>query len=273
MNPVRPKFSDPPLIERAITISFEPIEDFTIGHYGLFWQEILADFPISETQPLVRSEVEKFGGFQPTTTIIQLLPEDTLPRAFFRNPDRGELIQLQSDRFSFNWIKAGDNDVYPHSEATIDQFEQLLNRFEAFLARYKLGPIATIQCEITNVNVIPVSDFGGSFAAPGAVKIPAVFSDETFLRPESAALATRHLILADDGAAIGRVHMNAQPSLRISDGEEVYRLDITARGAPLAPDRNGTLAFLEIAVSAVNAVFLATVTDNARQLWGEQHGH
>lgn len=273
MKPVRPKFSDPPLIERAITISFEPIENFAIGHYGLFWQDILADFPVSETQPLVTNEKERFSGPQAVTHMIQLLPQDTLPRAFYRNADRGELIQLQPDRFSFNWIKAGDHDEYPHSEATVDQFVKLLDRFEAFLAQHGLGPIVAIQCEITNVNVIPVSDFGGSFAMPGAIKIPPAFSDEPFLRPESAMLATRHLIVADDGSPVGRVHMHAQPSLRVSDGEEVYRLDITARGAPLAPERGGVLAFLEVAVSAVNAVFLATVTEDARKVWGEQHGH
>jgi hypothetical protein len=54
--------------------------------------------------------------------------------------------------------------------------------------------------------------------------------------------------------------------------ELVYRLDITARSAPLSSGREQIRSFLDLAVSAVNAVFLSYVTQAGRQFWGEKHG-
>lgn len=273
MTPIRPKFTNPPLIERAVTVAFKKLERFTLGDYGLFWSSLRDDFPLSEAAPPVVQELETYEGFKPTQAQIQILPDNTLPRAFFRNPEKGELIQVQPDRFSFNWIKTSSDHSYPHSEAVLTQFFSLLDRFIKFAAEHQLGEIVPIQCELTNVNVVPVTDVGESFAdVATVVRVPDLDQAYRGLRLESQMAGAKHLIVDDSGNPIGRVHSIGQPSIQIATAELAFRFDITARGAPLGLGVQGVEAFLERATSAVNAVFLASVTNAGRQFWGEVDG-
>lgn len=245
---------------------------FSLGDYGLFWSEILAEFPVSEVMDPVPVDIEQFGRFQPAQTKLEIMPADSLPRAAFRNAEAGELIQVQPDRFGFNWIKTGGDHEYPHSEATLDRFFQLFELFSYYISKRGLGDISIIQCELTNVNIIPVSDVGQSFADIATVlKLAPLSVNFAQLQLENQLVGSKYLILDHKGEPIGRVHALGQPSLRIPDKEEVYRLDISARGAPLSPDIEGVRQFFDQAVSAVNGVFLASVTSAGRQFWGEHN--
>lgn len=273
MTLIRPKFSNPPLIERAISVVFEPIAGFSIGDYGLFWSKVLEEFPTSEAMDPAPVEIEKFEGFVPARINVQLVSANTLPRAAFRNADAGELVQLQSDRFGFNWIKTSESHRYPHSEATLDRFFQLFEKFSLYLEERRLGPTNIVQCELTNVNIVPVSDVGASFADMATVlKLAPLEYDCTNVRLENQLVGSKHLMIGSDGIPIGRVHTIGQPSLRVPSNEEVYRLDIAARGAPMGEGVEGVRLFFDAAVSAVNAVFLASTTKAGRRFWGEFDG-
>lgn len=273
MTPIRPKFSNPPLIERAISIVFDPLAQLSLGDYGLFWSEILGEFPVSEALDPVAVEVEQFDGFRPPRVGIQIMSGGMIPRAAFRNAAAGELIQIQSDRFGFNWIKTGEDHAYPHSEATLDRFFLLFKQFSKFVQKRQLGEISIVQCELTNVNVVPVSDVGQSFAdIATVVRLAPLSFDCAQLQLENQLVGSKHLMLDDRGRPIGRVHALGQPSLRVPGNEEAYRLDISARGAPLGTGLEGARRFFEEAVSAVNGVFLASVTKAGRRFWGEYDG-
>jgi uncharacterized protein (TIGR04255 family) len=273
VTPIRPKFSNPPLIERAISVVFEPLTTFSIGDYGLFWAEVMDEFPTSEAMDPVAVELEQFEGFRPLQMGIQLVSAGVLPRAAFRNADTGELVQLQSDRFGYNWIKTGDDHQYPHSEATLDRFFGLFERFSAYVERRQLGTLNIVQCELTNVNVVPVSDVGSSFADMATVvKLAALDSECKTIQLENQLVGSKHLILDDGGTPVGRVHTLGQPSLRVPNNEEAYRLDIAARGAPMGVGFDGARRFFDTAASAVNAVFLASTTQAGRRFWGESNG-
>ncbi|MEO8547142.1 MAG: TIGR04255 family protein [Sphingomicrobium sp.] len=273
MTPIRPNFENPPLIERAISVVFEPLTKLSIGDYGLFWADILAEFPTSEAMEPVAAEVEQFENFRPRQVGIQLVSAGMLPRAAFRNAAKGELVQLQNDRFGFNWIKTSDDHKYPHFEATVDRFFGLLDRFSDYARRRDLGHIKITQCELTNVNVVLVTDVGESFADIATVlKLAPLEYDCANIRLEQQLVGSKHMILSDEGQPIGRVHTLGQPSLKVPSNEEAYRLDISARGAPLGPDLAGARRFFDVAVSAVNAVFLASTTKAGRRFWGEIDG-
>ena len=272
MKPIRPKFTNPPLIERAISVSFSKLEAFSIGDYGLYWSKLIDQFPISEAASPVIQEPESFNEGKPPQPQIQILPNDTLPRAFFRSAKKGELIQLQSDRFSFNWIKAHPDDPYPHSEEMLSRFKCLFEQFSAFAAERQLGEITPTQCEITNVNLISVIDVGESYRDVATlIRLPDIEEFEC-VSLESQIVGATHLILDDFKQPIGRVHSIAQPAFKTDTNQKAFRLDIVARGSPIGPGLEGVKAFLEFAVSAVNAVFLASVTHAGRQFWGEIDG-
>lgn len=252
---------------------FEPLAGLTIGDFGLFWAEILSEFPASEAMQPVPTEIESFDGFRPKQVGFQIMPAESLPRAAFRNPSNGELVQFQSDRFGFNWIKTNDDHKYPHAEATMDRFCDLFQKFSKYIERRKLGPINIVQCELTNVNIVPVSDVGESFADMATVvRLAPLEYDYANIRLENQLVGSKHIILDDAGHPIGRVHTLGQPSLRVPNNEEAYRLDITARGAPIGSGLEGARRFFDAAASAVNAVFLASTTNAGRRFWGESNG-
>jgi uncharacterized protein (TIGR04255 family) len=245
----------------------------SLGDYGLFWSHIRDEFPVSEQAAPVIQELETFDGYKPVAGQFRIMPDDMLPRAFFRNAEKGELVQLQPDRFSFNWIKTSADHCYPHSEAVLHRFYALFDRFTAFAAERQLGDIVPIQCELTNVNVVPVSDVGEGFADFATViRVPDLDATYDCIKLESQMIGAKHLMVDDAGNAIGRVHSIGQPSLQVATSEPAFRFDISARGAPIGPGPQGVAAFLDKAVTAVNAVFLASVTNAGRQFWGEIDG-
>ena len=58
---VHPKFSEPPLVEQAIVVAFDAVQGFDLSDYGLFWNEIRAEFPQTETASRLETAVEKLG--------------------------------------------------------------------------------------------------------------------------------------------------------------------------------------------------------------------
>ena len=95
MTPIRPNFERPPLQEQAISIVFQPLDKFRIVDYGLFWAELAAEFPVVATDVPLEAPVEQFDTFRPTEMSFQFLTMPPIPRAMFRNPDNGELVQLR----------------------------------------------------------------------------------------------------------------------------------------------------------------------------------
>ncbi len=189
---------------------------------------------MSEAMKSMATELETYDSFKPSQFSVQLLTSAILPRAAFRNHDTGELVQLQHDRFGFNWIKTGDDHQYPHSEATLERFLWLFRQFMDFADKRGLGEINIVQCELTNVNVVLVSDVGEAFSDMQTVfKLPQLGDDFSIIDLENQMAGSKHLIRDDEGKPIGRVHSMAQPALKVPSNEEAYRFDISARGAPL----------------------------------------
>ena len=219
------------------------------------------------------AEMETYEGLKPLKREVQLLPAATLPRAAYRNKQAGELVQVQNNRFGFNWIKTSEDHKYPHSEATLDRFFELFARFSAFVEARQIGKIAILQCELTNVNVVLVSDVGENMADMKTVfKLPQLGEDFPNVELENQMVGSKHLIKDDEGKPIGRVHSVGQPALKVPNNEEAYRFDISARGAPLGRGTEGAEKFFEAACSAVNAVFLASTTNAGHRFWGRQNG-
>lgn len=269
LQTVRPNFERPPLVEQAITVAFDPLPHFSIGDFGLFWTKIRSDFPRTEAQSPIDTKIEG-DTFRPQTLQLRLLQADTLPRCFYHSDDGSELVQLQPNRFSFNWLGT-EGATYPHSEATMARFLNLFGLFQTFVAERQLGTLNIIQCELVNVNIIPVDDFGDSFAVAPLIFEAANFGRPVdFLPPESYISNTQHMILGSE-ETIGRIYIVISPVLRVEDEQQAYRLEITARGAPRRSE-GGIEAFFENARNALNAAFLASTTDFAHSVWGLKNG-
>lgn len=267
----RPHFRRPPILEQAITVAFERIADFDAVDFGLFWSTIRDEFPRADTTPKAQVLTETFEH-QPASISMRLMQPVELLRSMFRN-DGGELVQLQEDRFGFNWIKSDDDSPYPRYDATRKRFLDLYSRFIAYVhERYQVEPKLQ-QCEITNVNIVPISDFGRDFT-----DINVAFNVDTFeLGIEGVVSETyfrqrQFRIDGSDGMPIGRLHLTINPVFRVADQDKAFNFELTARSAPTIGHIDDAIAFFDRAHNVINSAFMATVTPTMCELWEQIDG-
>lgn len=267
---IRPKFRNPPLAEQAVTVSFDPIQGFDLCDFGLFWGKIRDTFPVCETAPRIETAVENFGDGVDVETGISFMPV-LLPRAFYRG-EAGDLVQLQNDRFTFNWVKTEGRD-YPHFDETFRQFAELYTAFSEYVVDRGFVAPRIIQAELTNLNIIESAEFGDDFSKIGDVfRVDPLDMNAPFLVNETYTRTRQHRMVKADGAAIGRLHSVISPVFNPFLRKKAYKFELTARSGPNLDTINDVEDFYSDARSAINAAFLATVQPYMRQKWGEKDG-
>jgi uncharacterized protein (TIGR04255 family) len=154
-------FANPPLVEVSFGVGFEPIRGFSAAHFGKFWGEVREEFSEASDQPPIGAAPTSFTRWP-------------LPRVWLVAPSRGVLVQVQTDRFYYNWRRLGSSDVdsYPRFQNLAPEFERLFRRWQNFLLRAELGEISVLNAELTYVNQIyagegwkSLNDLGGIIPA------------------------------------------------------------------------------------------------------------
>lgn len=267
--PERPHFRHPPILEQAISLSFERIMSFDLIDFGLFWECVREQFPRSETGPRFNAPIEMFEEISSPISFTLTGPVE-LPRSVLRN-DQGELVQIQDDSFGFNWIKSSPESSYPRFERTSARLWELYSMFVAFLEERGHDRPVFKQCELTNVNLVPVRDFGNDFSDmcnafvvdPFNWKVEGLVA-ETYVRRR------QHKIVDGDGRPVGRLHSVISPVFR--DGEQAFQFELTARSPPTIRSEDDANAFFDRAHRMINKAFWVSVTPKMREFWEEYDG-
>jgi len=276
-RPLLPDFTDPPVIEVALSVQFNKILGLRTAQMGLLWSAWKDRFPKTEEHPPLESAVECFdegpGPAQGPRIVISQAPP--VPRCWFLNNSGTELLQVQQDRFVHNWRKVGEGGKYPRYERIREGFSKELNLFCEFLKREKLGELNPTQCEVTYVNHILC---GSRFETHSQVeRVVTVWRGEysdTFLqKPEDVRFAARHVIPGEDGQPIGRLHISLQPAYRKTDKVPILVLTLTARGKPEGEGLEGVLAALDRGREWVVRGFASVTTPEMNEKWGRCNEH
>jgi uncharacterized protein (TIGR04255 family) len=155
-----------------------------------------------------------------------------LPRVWFEETNGNGIIQVQRDRFHYNWRRMSANDEYPHFDKVFALFKAKLETFREFVREIGPGELMPKQFEITYVNHIPLGEGWYSVADMGSVFPDFSWKqDEERTRPES---INWRVTFALPGGA-GRLHATVRSALRIPDNKQILLFDLTARG--IAGDR------------------------------------
>src|SRR5438132_13880540 len=127
-----PEFESPPVSEVALSIEFLPLPAWRVSHAGLYWSHIRKDYPHTDVQPPIPSQIEKFGEglWQPPLLRFEISNPD-VTRSWFITEDRTRLIQIQRDRFVINWRKVHGDEVYPRYD------REMRPRFELEWGHFK----------------------------------------------------------------------------------------------------------------------------------------
>lgn len=146
MNIPFPSFKTPPLSEVSIGIQFEPLDRLRIPHFGIFWEGIRKDFPLVEHAPPLATP-EKDFFVDPSSGLV-------LPRIWFINKSETRLIQLQANRYNFNWRVRDNAEPYPRYPEIESKFFQHLDTLENFVAAHEIGIVQPSVAELTYVNIL-----------------------------------------------------------------------------------------------------------------------
>lgn len=137
-------YERPPLTEVSFGLHFSPLVGFRAAHYGMFWSRLRPDFTETVDKPLV-GQIAVGGPSE------EWFP---LPRVWFVHKALEHLIQLQPNRFYFNWRRSPSEGVYPRFESLEPTFHSYVSKLGQFVAAEGLGSLDINGFELAYVNHI-----------------------------------------------------------------------------------------------------------------------
>jgi uncharacterized protein (TIGR04255 family) len=262
-----PSFKQPPITEVALSIQFEALPGLRAIHLGAIWDIFgRTEFPRTEEQPPLPPQSERVGAshgfFPPQISILNVPP---LPRYFFISSNGSEVIQIQQDRFGYNWRKREEEDEYPRFGAIEAKFQEYAGRFVSFIQEHGLGDARITQAEVTYVNLIRTE------GVPGKVeKVVSVFSgdytDHFLHDPEEVHLALKYPITRN-GQFCGRLYVDVRPTASLEDGAALNMV-LSARGKPDGNDIKAAQGFFEVAHEQIVSGFASITSKQMHLIWG-----
>jgi uncharacterized protein (TIGR04255 family) len=263
-----PDFEHPPVVEVALSVQFEPLALET-KHLALLWEACRADFPEWHDQPPIVPSFEVFGSRLVKARFLSV----PLTRALFRNAAGTELKQYQADRFVRNWTKADAAPEYPRYERIREAFAEDLLKLIAFLGEHSLGTFVPNQCEVTYVNLVPLTDHTARTVSEVICPWSGSYSDSFLGEPEATEVAA-HFVMTrpQQFDPIGRLHVQSAMVAYRDTEQKALQLTLTARGQPLGTDVDGVLAFLDLGRENIVKGFASFTTPEMHRSWGRRNG-
>lgn len=261
-----PDFANPPVDETALSIQFAPIPGFGVPHFGLYWSRIRNEFGRTAVHSPITNLTEQFDD--PSRQIprhgIQFVTSPDA-RCWFLDDTGTRLLQLQRDRFIHNWRRVAGDEEYPRFPAVSETLRKEWNRLCEFLKSESLGPPEVNQCEVLYINHIEHKKGWSSYGELNKVIAPwSGRPSGSFLPDPERASMEVHYLLPNQ---LGRLHISAQPVIRVRDGQEVLQISLTARGAPKSSTVDDIFAWLELGRKWVVKGFSDFTAEPMHKLW------
>jgi uncharacterized protein (TIGR04255 family) len=267
-----PVFDQPPVIEVAVSVQFTPLPSLDAARLGLAWSRFRSKFPRVESKPPLPRTEERFD--EPTVPRLQLKIETDLaaPRLWLLDDAGTRLLQVQRDRFAFNWRKAESAKAYPRYTELRKEFLQNYDLFQAFLTDEKLGDLVPDQVELTYVNHIAAGESNDKrMPLERCLRLWSGEPAGSILPQAEAVTLTSQYVFREEGRAVGRLHVGVQPRLYMATGRPLYHVQLIARGAPNpSSNTDGVLAMLDRGHVWIVRAFTDITTAEMHQLWQRQ---
>lgn len=257
-----PSYYNPPVEEVVCGLRFEPVSELKVPHIGLLWEKLRKDYPQIQHAAPISSE----QGI--------LIDESTggpLPRIWFIGAEDDQLIQLQGDRFYFNWRRRLDQ--YPRYATILQKFIAAKSCLDSCLDELRLGKLKPIEFELTYINHIPK---GQGWETTDDLEF--VFRDFNwqtrkgrFLpKPANYAWQVRFAFPEEQGSLSAKLSQGK----RKTDGTPVLVLEMAARGMPNDSSHDGMKHWLDLAHEWIVRGFADLTTDEIQNsIWKREDGH
>jgi len=274
MDAPLPDFADPPVVEVALSVQFEPLTALRTPQIGLLWTKFRDRFPKIEEHAPLDPIMERFGISGPPKPSVhfQMTRKPPMPRCWFVSDDDAELIQIQQDRFAHNWRKTGKHAEYARYKHIRKKFRDELDEFAGFVKRESLGSLEPNQCEVTYVNHIVAGRGWDRHGELGNVLtlFEAQYTEEFLPDLEEARVGGAYVIPDSQGNPLGRLRMTVEPAYRGVDKTPIIVLNLVARGRPEGKGMDGVMKFIDTGHEWIVRGFAAITTPQMHKIWGRK---
>jgi uncharacterized protein (TIGR04255 family) len=245
------QFTNSPLTEVVCGVEFTA-PDFSAVHFGLYWQAIRERFPVPP------QDLPPIGDID----VLPILPK--LRRVWFESADKRQLIQLQANRFHYNWRRQNELEKYPHFEEIYPKFEQEWQIFQNWWLELGGLPLQATRYELTYLNQLDKT-FGWN--NPGDTSKIFTFVGKEwngFLDRPRLNSSELEFILPND---LGTLAVSLNQRLRIEDNSFLIFFELTSRSSSTSSKITDWFdASHEYTVKA----FLDLIQEDIKKEWGFQ---
>ncbi len=265
---VLPDYDNPPVIEVVYGVQFAPL-GLQCPTLGLFWQAVRQEYPSFVEKPPLAPVIERFDPDRRAETQIELTERLPLPRLWFVDRAENWLIQVQDDRFLYNWKKVKDQDVYPRFEVVSTKFFDVWKRFQGFCQNESLPAPLVNQLELTYINHISIADVEVYVRDAGSIFPDMRWRETHGFLPSPETLSWKTSFILPDRQ--GRLHVSMRHAIRLKDQQPVLLLELTARGMPASKDRDSVRGWFAMAREWIVRGFTDLTDEQAqKKRWGRK---
>jgi uncharacterized protein (TIGR04255 family) len=268
-----PQWERPPVDEVAVSVQFNDIPGLKVVHYGQL-ADRLQKFGLvkHEDKGTIPAQFEVFGKRVIPAQFQFPAVDVPLPRVWYMTDDMHRLVQIQPDRFVYNWRKVEGAGEYPRLSEVLPAFWERCQEFQMFLVDSGLPSLSLNQCELSYFNIIDVHDgetyhqaFARVFRFYNGISITAL-NGSVSLEPDGGNLNLTYVVRAKDGTPLARLHSSVQAAERAN--KRVIRFSLVFRGPWSKPVGQELIEFLSFGREAVVRLFDSMISDQMHTQWG-----
>ncbi|MEC9386972.1 TIGR04255 family protein [Marinobacter sp. bablab_jr008] len=264
MGPTGLSFKNPPLKEVSFSLQFQAVPGFHTGLVGVAWSFFRRFYPIVEERDELGHELEVFGVMNNNRAPqFKLMNRPACPRLLCLTENKAFAIQIQKDRFAFNWIHQ-EGEEYPRFEKLKALFEEEVSRFLTFAKENNLGEIKIDQLELTYVNWIPKEE---RYLCDIIHDIPGEERHPSNIEFEQLAFNLTHVIKDESGKKIGRLYTNLNYPNEYKGESKNILLRYTARVHPKRENAIEVLSDFTLLRNTINSSFEAMTKSDMHTEW------
>lgn len=256
----RAEFWNPPLIEMSVGFEFQPLLWWNVPHFGLFWNEIRADYPRFEVREAVTS-----------TNMILLDPARPPVRCWFMDPATTGLIQVQNDRLIYNWRRVTPEANYPKYDKIRPVFEDIWARFGHFLNSQGQQQPSVEICDITYVNHINRDAGDGKILSISDAFLRSQTESQSSLLAgvEPTSFATTYEMVPESQA---QLMVQVQPAVSHIEGKAIFQFTLNARLRPASTAITDIFVALDRGHDWNVQAFKELTAPQMQQIWRRKSG-
>ena len=262
-------FARPPVEEVVLSVLFKPLDRFLAPHLGEIWQEFKkSGFMHTTVQGPVPPTIESFSDQIPEPH-VQISNVPDFHRILFIHESGNQILQVQQDRFTFNWRRIEEGQKYPGFSTIFASFEDFYTRFRENLKNQEIGEITPLQYELSYTNQLIHGDGWDTLGDMGKIYqffVDSQQSDSFWSGAESVILRASFSV----PDLHGRLHFAISNRVKLPEQRQTLQTDFTVRGFP-ENTKSEMITWFKSAREHILEKFAGMFTEDIQtQVWGRK---